>query len=187
MRSDRELLARYQRGSEEAFVSFYDRHCRGLYLFLLSLLQSREAAEELLQEIFLGLVGRLDSLDVRENMKPYLFTSARNSAVDWLRRENRFRRAMEKRREDPFFRGPESAAKSFESDGPDVAELNKLLHQLPLEQREAVVLKELIGMTFREISALTKAPENTVVSRHRYAMAKLRTMILQRDGSDHGI
>ena len=119
-------------------------------------------------------------------MKPYLFASARNSSVDWLRRETRFRRAMEKRREDPFFRGPESSAESFEGNGPDVDELNKLLHQLPLEQREAVVLKELVGMTFREISALTEAPENTVVSRHRYAMAKLRTMILQRDGSHHG-
>lgn len=186
MMSDRELLARYQRGSEEAFVSFYDRHSRGLYLFLLSLVQSREAAEELLQETFLGLVGRLDALETREDMKPYLFTAARNSAIDWMRREKRCRRAMEKRREDPFFPGPDSRAESFETSGPDVDELNKLLHQLPIEQREVVVLKEMVGLTFREISALAKAPENTVVSRHRYAMTKLRSMILQRRGSDHG-
>lgn len=179
MRSDHELLARYQRGSEEAFALFYDRHSQGLYLFLLSIVRSREAAEELLQETFCGLIRRLDSLEMREDMRPYLFASARNSALDWLRRETRFRRAIQKRTEDPFFSRGDAAERTFERDGPDVDELNRFLHRLPPEQRETVVLKDLAGWTFREIGDLMGAPENTVVSRHRYAMTKLRSMVLE--------
>jgi RNA polymerase sigma-70 factor (ECF subfamily) len=180
MRSDRDLILAYLAGREEAFAEFYRKHARGLYVYLLSLVRSRETAEELLQETYLGLLSHLERLELKENMKPFLFTTARNLARDWLRRERRGRAALARRQEDPFFRPGRGYEASYPAAPADAEEVSRLLHRLPDAQREAVVLKELSGLTFREISRLLGVPEGTVVSRYRYALEKLRGMAARR-------
>lgn len=182
MRSDRELILAYQRGHEEGFAEFYGRHSRALYVYLVSLVRTRETAEELLQDTFLGLLHTLERVEIRDDMRPFLFTAARNRALDWLRRERRMRVALARRSEGPFFK----ASENYRASAADPEELSRLLHRLPEAQREVVVLRALSGLTFRDISRLVGAPENTVVSRYRYALDKLRAMALQGEARDRG-
>ncbi len=172
MRSDRELIDGYRGGEETAFGEFYSRHRRPLYVLLLSYVRSRETAEELLQETFLALLRNLDKLDGREDFRPYLARTARNLAIDWLRRERCGERALRARAADPLFRRANAAPADANE---DAERMSALLYDLPDEQREAVVLHGLAGLTFREIAELLSVPENTVVSRYRYAIEKLRT------------
>jgi len=184
MASDRDLLVAYLGGSEEAFAAFFDRHTKALYVYLLSLVHFREVAEELLQDTFLKLIPRAEALELRPDMRPFLFTTARNLALDWLRREKRSRLALRNRHTDPFFRRICTGTEDYGDDSPDLEELSQVLHRLPEAQREAVVLKELVGLTFVEIGELVGSPENTVVSRYRYAMEKLRSLMLARGWSN---
>ncbi|MGQ9592113.1 MAG: RNA polymerase sigma factor [Planctomycetota bacterium] len=172
MTSDRDLIERYRRGEEKAFEEFYRRHRRPIFAYLLACARNRETAEELLQETFFAFLRSLDRLDGSADLRPYLFRTARNLAIDWVRRRRSSERALERRAADPFFRrcgeAPSEAADE------DAERLSALLDRLPDEQREAIVLKVFGGLTFREIGLLTGSPEATVVSRYRYGLEKLR-------------
>lgn len=176
MRSDRELIDRYLRGDEAAFGELYVRHRRPLYVLLVSYVRSRETAEDLLQETFVALLRSVDRLDGSPSLRPYLARTARNLAVDRLRRERCDAKALRARAADPLLRRS-SEASGREGDAEDPDALNALLHGLPAAQREAVVLRALVGLTFPEIAALTAAPEATVVSRYRYGLEKLRAAL----------
>jgi RNA polymerase sigma factor (sigma-70 family) len=174
MRSDRELIDRYRAGDEDAFGEFYERHRRPLYALLLAYVRRRETAEELLQETFFAFLRGLDRLDGSVGLRPLLARTARNLAIDRLRRERCGERALAARAADPIFRpasGPPGAAVD------EADRMGALLHGLPEEQREAVVLKALLGMTFREAAEVTGAPEATVASRYRYGIEKLRAAL----------
>lgn len=173
MRSDRDLIRLYEDGNEEAFREFYSRHRRVLFLYLLSLVRSRETAEELLQDTFYSFLSSLGRLNGSANLRPYLVRTARNRAFDHLRRSRRDAEAIEWRAEDALFnaRGQDAAGRGGLID-PD--EVSRLVQGLPEEQREAVILRVFAGMTFREIAALAGCPEASVVSRYRYGLEKLR-------------
>lgn len=173
MRSDRELIERYREGDEEAFEAFYRRHRNPVFVYLLAHVRNRETADELLQETFFAFLRGLHRLDGSVDLRPYLVRTARNLAIDHLRRRRSGERALQRRAADPLFRrrgeGPGG------SEEPEM--LSALLHRLPDEQREAIVLKVFAGMTFREIGVLTGTPEATVVSRYRYGLDKLRASL----------
>jgi len=181
MKSDRNLIADYLKGDEEAFRVFYERYRRPLYVYLLTVVKFRENAEELLQETFFSFLRHLEDLDHRSDYRPYLFRTARNRAIDWLRKEERSLRALEKRRYDPLFKQTMdtdvSSRSPIASGAISTEELEELLHRLPAEQRETVVLKTLGGLTFAEVGRLMGVRENTAVSRYRYGTKKLRAAL----------
>jgi len=183
MRSDRELICRYREGDEEAFREFYERHRRALFVYLLSLVKSRETAEELLQDTFYSFLRSLGRLNGSAGLRPYLVRAARNRAIDHLRRLRRDAEAIEWRAEDAIFkaRGRESVGLGESSDW---EAMDLLLRRLPDEQRETIVLKVLLGMTFREIAELDGSPEASVVSRYRYGMEKLRSWLKKEHCDD---
>jgi RNA polymerase sigma-70 factor (ECF subfamily) len=170
MRSDGELIALYRAGDQDAFKEFYGRHRRQLYLYLLSMVRNRETAEELMQETFFAFLRHLDRLNGSPNLRPFLVKTARNRAIDLLRRSRRYQEALEARAQDPLFkpRGEGSPP------AVDPERMTRLLSRLPREQREAVVLKVFLGLTFQEIAELTGCPPGSVVSRYRYGIEKLR-------------
>lgn len=180
MKTDRELIRSYLRGDERAFEAFYARHRRSLFVYLLSIVGDREAADELLQETFFAFLRQVERLDRCDDLRPYLFRTARSRAYDHLRHERRGNQALEKRRieilrrqeeTDPFRRSQ------------DREEIESLLQRLPDEQREVIVLRGLLGLTFPEIARLSGIPENTAVSRYRYGMEKLRGAPVRMLGS----
>ena len=66
--------------------------------------------------------------------------------------------------------------------------LNRALIKLTLEQREVVILKVYEQMTFRKIAEILRIPHNTVASRYRYALDKMRTFLINREennGKEH--
>lgn len=173
MSSDRELIERYRGGDERAFEEFYRRHRKAIFAYLLACARNRETAEELLQETFFAFLRNLDRLDGSADLKPYLLRTARNLAIDWIRRRRSSERALERRAADAFFRRSAEVPSASE----DAERLSSFLERLPDEQREAIVLKVFAGLTFREIGVLTGAPEATVVSRYRYGLEKLRASL----------
>ena len=144
----------------------YDRHARAAYRLLLAMLGSPQDAEDALSEVFLRAARR----DVRQIRAPraYLLASARNQAISMLRR---------RKRETPL---DASHYRFFETDGMDPEQalqaqrIEAALRELPPQQREVVVLKVYEGLTFAEIAAVTRTRPNTVASRYRYAVEKLR-------------
>ena len=184
--SDRKLLLSYLDGDEGAFASFYARHRRPLYVYLLSIVGNRATADELLQDAFFVFLRNLDTVVLRSSgtlsFRGYLVRAVRNRAYDELRRRRRADRALTVRATDQLFRRkvdlPDEALATSEPE-----ELSLKLHQLPSEQREVIVLRALAELTFREIASLVGAPENTIISRYRYGLSKLREQLGAHCGS----
>ena len=144
----------------------YDEHAPALYRLLLAILGSAEDAQDTLGEVFLK-VARRDLRRIR-NPRAYLLASARHQAVSMLRR--RGREILADPGDHRFF----DAASLDPRRALTANRAEAALRELPPEQREVVVLKVYEGLAFAEIAAITRARPNTVASRYRYAMEKLR-------------
>jgi RNA polymerase sigma-70 factor (ECF subfamily) len=161
--------------------ALYDAHAAPLYRYLLTLLSDPEDAQDALQEVFLGVLRRPTGTAI-ENLQAYLFRAARNQALMLLR-------SRRNRRESP--NGAYSWV-DLQACGPDQCEVavdvNRAICSLPLPQREVIVLRLGEGLTFREIAVLLSVRQNTVYSRYRLAVGKLRALLAAgpaRGGDEH--
>ena len=169
--SDEQLVERLVSGEPDALSLIYDRYAASLYRLLNALLASPADAEDALQEVFVALAtGRVSRI---RDLKSYLFVAARHQAFTSLRRRKR-----EPRFEDVD--ALEIAAPDGEGVGA-TQDWGALLARLPLEQREVIALKVWEGMTFAEIAGVVRASPNTVMSRYRYGIERLRLWCREDD------
>ena len=150
-------------------ATLYDEHSHAVYRLLLAMLGSAADAQDALSEVFLHLARR----NLREIHEPraYLLVSARREALVTLR--HRRRETSLTPFVDSFF-----AIQQLDADQALFArQAEEALETLPAEQREVVVLKIYEGLTFDEIAGLIHIPRNTVASRYRYALERLRKLL----------
>ena len=140
------------------------------------MVNTREVAEELLQETFFTFLRQVERLPDRPNLRPYLLRIARSRAYDFLRKERCALRVIERQKQDPLLRSREADGFTAYPAGPP-EEIQEQLLLLPDKQREVVILKAVEGLTFKEIGRITGVPESTAVSRYRYGLEKLRTAL----------
>ena len=157
-----ELLAQLVAGREDAFAALYDRYGVALYRVAFAVLDSRESAEDAVQDVFASLVRSRRKLAEVENLRAYLFAALRRAAA----------RIGAKRQAQPLV--GDVAAPVRPVDVEQAATLERALASLPAEQREIIALKIDGDLTFAEIAALLGVSANTAASRYRYALEKLR-------------
>jgi len=178
-------MLRFQAGDARAFEVLVRRHRTPVFSFLLRLTGDRGRAEDLCQEAFLKVVKASAGWQERARFTTWLFSIARNLAVDEARR-------MSFRRAEPLGAGkagdPPRPDPASDAPAPDALadaalvrpRLEAALAALPPEQREVFLLREHAGLRFAEIAEVTGAPENTVKSRMRYALEALRAELAAR-------
>jgi RNA polymerase sigma-70 factor, ECF subfamily len=155
----------------EEIAWLYDRYAAGLYRYALVVLADHGLAEDAVQQVFSRL---LSAKDTRPLMMPdrYLRRAIRNECVTLLRRGDV--RQAERSGDRPLL---ERADGVEAVDHVERLSLEAALLELPVDQREVVALKVYEGLTFKEIAELTDVPLNTVASRYRYAIDKMRTAL----------
>lgn len=181
--ADEDLMVLYQKGEVRAFEILLVRHRKPLYNFILRYLGDKETAEDLLQEAFMRVIKGAEAYKRQAKFTTWLYTIARNLCVDQTRRRKHRKHAS---LDAPLDAGEESGSlldvipsKEMASDRKSV---NKQLHEtmqraiagLSEEQREVFLMREFLDMPFKQIADVVGVPENTVKSRMRYALDKLR-------------
>jgi len=172
--ADSALIERMMAGDENALATLYDRYSGMLYGLLLRILKDTQAAEEVLQDLFLQLWRTANRYDAsRGSMTAWLMVMARNRAISRLRRGDRHVT------DDPDGYLLESAAAPGNLEDEAVrlqmaTRLRAAMAGLPGEQREALELAYFEGMTQTEIAERTGAPLGTVKSRVRAALQSLK-------------
>lgn len=154
-------------GREAAFAALYDRFGAPLFGTAAALLNSREDAEDAVQEVFVGLVRARHTLARVGNLRAYLFAALRHAVG---------RRSAARKRERVVSIDQAEALSTSEppQEGDQADRLESAVRELPAEQRELVALKINGGLTFAEIADLLGISPNTAASRYRYALEKLR-------------
>jgi len=162
---DSRLLRRLAGGDPNALGEIYDAHALVLYRWLLSTGLSADRAEDILSECLLALVDRGERATTIRNLRAYLFAVARHKLAGSSEREESV--ALE------LIAEPADQ----EVDAAQAVAVREALEELPVEQREVVVLKIWEEHTFAEIGELLEISPNTAASRYRYALEKLRDLL----------
>ena len=157
-----------------AMKLIYEFAGRELYRYLLGITGSQYDAEDLLNDLFVKIIEKKNSLLATENLKAYLYRMAANMAYDRIKKRKRQQAMLE----DYSFVFESKSGES--ASGEEIVELNSALNSLPDEQKEVVILKNFIEKTFKEIAEVTNVSINTAISRHGYAMKKLKSILENR-------
>lgn len=191
--TDDELLAAYVAGDMAAFEELYGRYERPVFGFILRSVSNRETAEDLLQELFTRVVQAAAGWRGEAKFSTWLFVMARNLCRDHARRMVHRRHASldaQANEGAPLVEriaGPLSAS-DHEVDMKRANEtIATAVDALPEEQREAFLLRFVSDLPFGEIAIMTNVSENTVKSRVRYALERLRNALLAHRSGSTGI
>jgi len=144
-------------------------HLKSAYNLAKWLTRSHEDAEDVVQDAFLRAFSAFESYrgdDAQpQNAKAWLLTIVRNTSMTWLKRNRNVGAtlAFEEALDDPRERSPDPEEILLISC--DREEVRHALEQLPSDFREAIVLREMEGLSYREISAAIGVPLGTVMSR----------------------
>jgi RNA polymerase sigma-70 factor (ECF subfamily) len=183
--TDEVLMMRFQAGDRAAFTSLVRRHKAPIFNFVLRLVRVATAAEDLTQDVFVKIVQSASDFKHESRFSTWAYTIARNLCIDHLRKMS-FRRH-------PSLDQPQGA----DADGPTLLDrtadahhssavdrsvigaemgrrITRCVEELPQEQREVFLLRELANLPFKDIAVITGVPENTVKSRMRYALERLQ-------------
>lgn len=193
---DERLLALFDEGDAEAFGILLERYRGPIYSFIRRQISEEAAAEELTQEVFLRAIARAAQFRGESRFSTWLFQIARNLAYDHLRRMKLRRHDSLDEPSNPSSGGPPRVERVESSDEGALAgllrgelgqRLEAAIAALPDDQREVFLLRQVEGLSFLEIAAVVHASENTVKSRMRYALLKLRQQLREDElhGADH--
>ncbi|WP_428268429.1 RNA polymerase sigma factor [Haliangium sp.] len=187
--ADESLMMLYQQGDVRAFEVLLERHRRPIFNFILRSVRARDRAEDLMQETFLRVVKGAAGYKKQAKFTTWLYTIARNLCVDHSRRQKHRRHAS---LDQPIGGGEERDRTlmdvvSGDEPGSDRKAVSRRLHlaissaidTLPDDQREVFLLREFQSLPFKDIGEIVGVPENTVKSRMRYALEKLRNELEQ--------
>jgi RNA polymerase sigma-70 factor (ECF subfamily) len=185
--SDEQLMARYQQGDARAFDTLLGRHYQSVFNFLVRNTGNAATSEELLQDVFMRVIGSARKYEKRAKFTTWLFTIAKNIVIDHSRKQ-RFRR--HKSLDAPLGADDDrSLGDSVKDDHPSVmadrrfadaeftARLDAAMSKMNEDQRMVFVLREFQQLSFQEIAVVVETSENTVKSRMRYALEFLRTQL----------
>lgn len=159
-------------GDPEALRAVYTAYKDELFSLALVLARDRVLAEDVLQDVFVDLARKGHSLTIRSNLKGYLATCVANR-IRARHRGQRVIQPIEEAAVPEDCASPEEALQRQET----ICHVSAALAALPADQRETIVLHLHSGLTFQDIATQQDVSINTVQSRYRYGLAKLRTLL----------
>lgn len=169
------LVAELKKGNEKAFIKLYYVYKDRIYAYTLRLIKSQAAAEELLQDVFMKVWQKRETLDTNLSFRSYLYTMARNKCFDFLDKAAN----DAKLREAIFYQSQKSYSgtdlKLIESDFDEIKK--KAYSLLPPKRREIFELSREKSMTYDEIGKRLGISTSTVKTQMSKALVSMRSYL----------
>ncbi|MCS7025530.1 MAG: RNA polymerase sigma factor [Bryobacteraceae bacterium] len=163
---DRDLILKARRQNVDAYNLLVSRWEKRIYNYLLRLVNNRDDAMDLSQEVFLKAYQNLHRLDDPGRFGPWLFRIAHNEAYSWLRKP----RPGDEPAPEHLTTFSSSRLLPLETS----LAIERALERLTLDQREAVLLKTHHGFKFEEIAEILETPVSTIKSRVYTGLERLK-------------
>jgi RNA polymerase sigma-70 factor (ECF subfamily) len=177
---DAMLMLAYARGDLAAFETLYAKHRGMLYRFLLRSVRDPHRTDELFQETWSRVISARARYQPQAKFSTWLLQIAHNLMIDGLRRQRPMAGSDEAevvlaQVASPEREQPDHALSEFERR----RNLQRAIEQLPHEQRTVVLLRLEQELSLEEMATVTGSGRETVKSRLRYAMTRLREVLTE--------
>lgn len=181
--SDSQLIALYRNGDEEAFTTLLNRHKNRVYTTIYLIVKDRYVAEDLLQDSFIKAVKTIQSGRYNEEGKflPWMLRIAHNLAIDYFRKDKRYPVIVMEDGSKVFntLEFAEDPVENKQIKAETHQMLRQLIQELPEAQKEVLIMRHYMQMSFQEIADSTGVSINTALGRMRYALINLRKRMQQ--------
>jgi RNA polymerase sigma-70 factor, ECF subfamily len=176
--SDAALVVAIGRWRQDALAEAYRRHAGAAFALARRLLNDRELAEEVLQEVFLRLWNQPERFDPeRGSLRSYLLAHVHGRSVDLVRSESSRRRREEREARETAEHGVDIEREVL--DLTLAEQVKEVVAGLPSDERKAIELAYFGGHTYRQVAVMLDQPEGTVKSRIRSGLRRLREDLVE--------
>lgn len=176
--SDEKLIHKFLAGDDSAFEIILKRYLKPIYNFLYRLTGERSAIDDLTQETFLKAWKNIERVKSGQKFKTWLFTIAKNTAFDHLKRKKTvpFSRFLDAQDNNPLENISEDQILPDEIlEKEDLANnLEEKLKKIPAGQRIILLMHYKEDFSLQEIAAILEKPYNTIKSQHQRGLVNLR-------------
>jgi len=185
LKSDQDLINLYVSGQEGGLVELLRRYKSKIYTSIYLLVKDEYLAEDIFQDTFIKVINTLKAGKYNEEGKflPWVSRIAHNLVIDHFRREKRT----------PLVSGGDDfdifeVLGNYDESMEDRMvreqthkDLKALIHLLPAEQKEVLIMRHFGDMSFKDIADVTEVSINTALGRMRYALNNLRKMMQTKE------
>nr|WP_315149790.1 sigma-70 family RNA polymerase sigma factor [uncultured Flavobacterium sp.] len=180
-KTDALLVKEYIAGNENALAVLIRRHESKIFGFIYSKILDRDVSNDIFQDTFIKVIKtlKLNSYNEEGKFLPWVMRIAHNLIIDHFRKSKKM----------PMYRETEEFSifsvmsdDSLTIENQLIAEqvevdVRRLVEELPLDQKEVLIMRMYQDMSFKEISETTGVSINTALGRMRYAIMNLRKII----------
>jgi RNA polymerase sigma-70 factor (ECF subfamily) len=186
--TDHELVTKFIDGEQSSFEILIKRHKDKVYTYILLMVKNEHLAQDIFQETFIKVVKSLHAGKYQENGKfiSWVIRIAHNLIIDHFRKEKQMKTYSNDDYEMDIFNSSRFSDNTIEDNliqNQIMTDVRSLVEFLPDEQKEVIVLRHFMGLSFKEIADQTEVSINTALGRMRYALINLRKLVEEKNMS----
>lgn len=184
--TDFELVNQYLKGEYSCLDQLINRHRSRVYTYIYLMVKDQHLAEDLFQDTFIKVIKSLHDGKYRDDGKfiSWVVRIAHNLIIDYFRKKKKLNILSNNEYGIDFLSTGNHFSQNAEEDYVQTQiskDIRNLVDELPPDQKEVVVLRHYIGLSFKEIADFTDVSINTALGRMRYALINLRKLIKERN------
>jgi RNA polymerase sigma-70 factor (ECF subfamily) len=181
---DHNLVKQFIDGDQKCLDEIIRRYKDKVYTYIFLMVKNQELAEDLFQDTFVKVIKSLKRGKYQDNGKflSWVLRIAHNLVIDHFRKENQLKVLTNDDYENDLFNSKKLSDITIEEtiiNKQVTREVRNLVDKLPPEQKEVIVLRHYIGLSFKEIARFSDVSINTALGRMRYALINLRKLMVE--------
>ncbi len=181
--SDMDLIGQFvNHNNTKAFETLLERYRKKVYTYIYLLVKRKEVADDVFQETFIKVIRSFKEGKYEDNSKflPWVSRIAHNQAIDYFRNQRQSNECYGDNGEWTAVAGEDFSDLNAEDKAVHVQirrDVRQMLDHLPTDQRDIVIMRHYMDMSFKEIAEQLNISLNTALGRMRYAVLNLRKLV----------
>ncbi|MFV0377898.1 MAG: RNA polymerase sigma factor [Mangrovibacterium sp.] len=180
--NDNALVLAFIDGDQSAIETLVQRHKNRVYTYIFLIVKNQALAEDIFQDTFIKVIRSLKTGKYTENGKfiSWVLRISHNLIIDHFRKERLLNTMSNDDSEFDLFNSVKFADENIEEKlvfEQITADIRRLIDELPDDQRQVIIMRHYLGLSFKEIAERTGVSINTALGRMRYALINLRKII----------